>query len=106
MGLHALVDLDEGMHKELKNNLAKIIPQNDIDNKNFMLAKLREMLDKLLDSGLEALSREEKMIIDIIHKNGAGNLSYLEGIANFIYQLIKVFQSDKTVAKTIKELKT
>lgn len=105
LGLYSILDVDEGIHLELKENLDKIIPTNDIENKNFIFAKLREVLNKLLDSGLDSLSREEKMIIDIIYTNGAGNLSYVEGLNNFIYQLIQVFQSEKAVPKTIEELK-
>ncbi len=100
-----LEDESNEIPDEIKEKMAELFPENDATNRNFIFDRLYEVYQKLLDEGEKSLSFKEQAILKVISVNGAGNMSLVESLGEFMHQLNESFKAKTTVDRTKKEIK-
>ncbi len=104
-GVCHMEDENNRIQKEIKTKMKELFPENNADNRNFIFDKLYEVYKKILNEGEESISPKEQAILEVINTNGAGNMSLVESLGEFMHQLNKSFQAKTTVGRTKQEIR-
>lgn len=90
---------------EIELSIKEVFKQENIKNRDFVYNKIKDILNKILDSWKSALNNKEIACIEIINKKWTLNLPLIENLVKFIYELNKTLDKQETFDTTKTSIK-